>query len=161
MTELQADERYGFAGSMRQLAWEAELMDPQSKFILTHVQGARGAFLVCCVLEDGAERLRNPHQVALFIEGMVAYRTLFSEIFGYAFYPPRQGTRNQHPQARFRIPRTAVHMQIIKHQNGCRLKAVEIRYANGSQKRIKQALDRLGYTVPNASTIDAATVRPA
>ena len=33
VTELQADERHGFAGSKAQPAWEAELMDPQSKFI--------------------------------------------------------------------------------------------------------------------------------
>lgn len=45
-------------------------------------------------------------------------------------------------------------MQIIKHQSGYRLKAVEIRYAHGSQKRINLALHRLGYHVPNTSAIE-------
>jgi IS1 family transposase len=154
VTELQADERHGFAGSKQQPAWEAELMDPHSKFILAHVQGARDEALIGCLLQDGAARVRHPQEVALFTDGLAAYRTLFPAIFGYAYYPPRQGTRGPYPKARFRIPRTAAHVQIIKHQSGYRLKAVEIRYVHGSQKRIEQALDRLGYNVPNTSAIE-------
>ncbi len=154
VTELQADERYGFAGSKAQPAWEAELMDPASKFILAHVQGARDETLIRRLLEDGAARLHNRHEIALFTDGLPAYRTLFPEIFGYATYPPRQGARGPHPQARFRIPRTAAHVQIVKHQSGRRLQRVEIRYVHGSQKRIKQALERLGYQVPNTSALE-------
>jgi IS1 family transposase/transposase-like protein len=154
VTELQADERHGFAGSKAQPAWEAELMDPASKFILAHVQGARDESLICRLLEDGACRLHDRREVALFTDGLPAYRTLFPEIFGYAYYPPRQGTRGPHPKARFRIPRTAAHVQIIKHQSGHRLKEVEIRYVHGSKKRIDHALDRLGYHVPNTSAIE-------
>jgi IS1 family transposase/transposase-like protein len=154
VTELQADERYGFAGSKSQPAWEAELMDPKSKFILAHVQGARDEALIGRLLEDGASRLHNRQGVALFTDGLPAYRTLFPQIFGYAYYPPRQGARGPHPQARFRIPRSAAHVQIIKHQSGYRLKEVEIRYAHGSKKRIEQALERLGYNVPNTSAIE-------
>lgn len=153
-TELQADERHGFAGSKARPAWEAELMDPKSKFILAHVQGARDEALIRHLLQDGATRLRNRHEVALFTDGLAAYRTLFPEIFGYAYYPPRQGTRGRHPHARFRIPRTAAHVQIVKHQSGYRLKEVEIRYAHGSKKRIELALKRLGYNVPNTSAIE-------
>jgi hypothetical protein len=61
----------------------------------------------------GAVRLRNQHEVALFTNGLPAYRTLFPELFGYPYYPPRQGTRGPQPQARFRIPRTAAHAQIV------------------------------------------------
>ena len=154
VTELQADERHGFAGSKTQPAWEAELMDPASKFILAHVQGARNEILICHLLEDGASRLHNRHEIALFTDGLAAYRTLFPKIFGYAYYPPRQGTRGPYPKARFRIPRTAAHVQIIKHQSGYRLKEVEIRYVHGSKKRIEQALARLGYNVPNTSAIE-------
>lgn len=154
VTELQADERYGFAGSKQQPAWEAELIDPASKFILAHVQGARDESLIRCLLQDGAARLHNRHDVALFTDGLPAYRTLFPEIFGYAYYPARQGRRGPQPQARFRIPRTAAHVQIIKHQSGYRLKEVEIRYVHGSKKRIEQALHRLGYHVPNTSAIE-------
>jgi len=38
---LQADERHGFVAEKSQPAWEAELMDPESKFVLSHVQGRR------------------------------------------------------------------------------------------------------------------------
>lgn len=154
VTELQADEQHGFAGSKAQPAWEAELIDPRSKFILAHVQGARDESLIGQLLEDGAARLRHRHEVALFTDGLSAYRTLFPKIFGIAYYPPRQGTRGPYPKARFRIPRTAAHVQIIKHQSGYRLKEVEIWYAHGSKKRIEQALDRLGYNVPNTSAIE-------
>ena len=154
VTELQADERYGFAGSKQQPAWEAELIDPASKFVLAHVQGNRDEALLRTLLTDGAARLRQRHQIALFTDGLSTYRTLFPQIFGRAYYPARQGSRGPQPQARFRIPRTAAHVQIIKHQRGYRLHHIEIRYAHGSQKRIKQALDRLGYRVPNTSAIE-------
>jgi len=154
VTELQADERHGFAGSKAQPAWEAELMDPDSKFILAHVQGARDEALIRRLLEDGAARLHDRHQVALFTDGLVAYRSLFPEIFGYAYYPPRQGRRGPRPKARFRVPRTAAHVQIIKHRRGGRLQRLDIRYVHGSRKRIQQALDRLDYTVPNTSAIE-------
>jgi IS1 family transposase/transposase-like protein len=154
VSELQADERHGFAGRKEQPAWEAELMGPKSKFILAHVQGARDESLIGRLLTDGAARLHNRHEVALFTDGLATYRTLFPEIFGVAYYPPRGGTRGPHPQARFRIPRTAAHVQIVKHQSGYRLKAVEIRYTHGSKKRIELALARLGYNVPNTSAIE-------
>lgn len=154
VSELQADERYGFAGSKQQPSWEAELMDPASKFILSHVQGARDETMIRLLLADGASRLRKRHEVALFTDGLPAYRTLFPKIFGRAYHPPRQGTRGPHPQARYRIPRTAAHVQIVKHQSGYRLKQVEIRYSHGSKKRIEQALQRLGYHVPNTSAIE-------
>jgi hypothetical protein len=57
VSELQADERHGFAGSKAQPAWKAELMDPPSKFILAHVQGARDETLIRRLLEDEAARL--------------------------------------------------------------------------------------------------------
>jgi IS1 family transposase/transposase-like protein len=154
VTELQADERHGFAGNKQQPAWEAELMDPQSKFILAHVQGARDEALIRTLLEDGANRLHDRHAVALFTDGLSAYRTLFPEIFGRPYYPARQGKRGPHPKARFRIPRTTAHVQIIKHQSGYHLEQLEIRYAHGSKKRIEQALEQLGYQVPNTSAIE-------
>jgi hypothetical protein len=135
VTELQADERHRFAGSKKQPAWEAELMGPQSKFVLAHVQGTRDESSIRCLLEEGAARLHNRHVVALFTDGLAAYRTLFPEIFGYAYFPPRQGTRGPHPKARFRIPHPAAHVQIVKHQSGYRLKEVEIRIYNGKESK--------------------------
>jgi IS1 family transposase len=154
VTELQADERYGFAGNKQQPAWEAELMDPASKFVLAHVQGARDETMIRTLLEDGAARLRNRHEVALFTDGLPAYRTLFPQIFGRAYDLPRQGSRGPHPHTRYRIPRSAAHVQVVKHHSGHRLEYIEIRYAHGSQKRIAQALLRLGYQVPNTSAIE-------
>ncbi|MFQ5400946.1 MAG: hypothetical protein ACE5E7_15285 [Anaerolineae bacterium] len=46
-------------------------MDPQSKFILAHVQGARDETLIHRLLADGAARLHNRHVVALFADGSV------------------------------------------------------------------------------------------
>jgi hypothetical protein len=52
-----------------QTAWEAELMDPESKFVLSHIQGRRNEEMIRRLLEDGANRLADRHQVALFTDG--------------------------------------------------------------------------------------------
>jgi len=151
---LQADERHGFAGSKQQPAWEAELMDPASKFVISHVQGRRDETLIRRLLADGADRLANPHDIALFTDGLSAYRTLFPQIFGCPYQPARQGTRGRLPDIRYRIPRTAAHAQIVKHHHGRRLVEVEVRYVHGTIKRINHALAVLGYTTPNTSAIE-------
>ena len=151
---LQGDERHGFAGRKKQPAWEGELMDPHSKFVVSHVQGPRDEALMRRLLADGAARLTDRHQVALFTDGDASYATLFPEIFGYAYQPPRQGAVGRLPKPCYRIPRTAAHVQVIKHRQGTRLKEVEIRYTHGSRKRIQQALDELSYQVPNTSAIE-------
>jgi len=151
---LQGDERHGFAENKERPAWEGELMDPQSKFVVSHVQGPRDEALIRRLLADGAARLADRHQVALFTDGDASYATLFPEIFGYAYQPARQGPVGRSPNLRYRIPRTAAHVQILKHRQGARLQEVEIRYTHGSQKRIQQALDELGYQVPNTSAIE-------
>jgi hypothetical protein len=66
---LQADERHGYAGDKGQPAWEAELIDPASKFVLAHVQGRRDERLIRRLLEDGASRLHNRHDLVLFTDG--------------------------------------------------------------------------------------------
>jgi len=151
---LEADERYGFAGSKGQPAWEAELMDPKSKFVIAHVQGQRDETLIRRLLTDGAARLANRHDIALFTDGLASYDTLFPEVFGRPYRPFRQGTRGRPPNLRYRIPRTAAHAQIVKQYRGRRLVRVEVRYVHGSMKRIAQALTALGYTVPNISAIE-------
>ena len=104
-------------------------MDPKNKFVIAHVQGSRDEQLIRSLLEDGAACLHNKHAVALFTDGLSAYHKLFPELFGYAYYLQRQGKRGPHPRFRYRIPRTAAHVQIIKHQSGYRLRSVEIRSA--------------------------------
>ena len=151
---LEGDERHGFVARKSQPAWEAELMDPKSKFVLSHVQGRRDEALIRRLLQDGADRLVDPHQIALFTDGDASYATLFPEIFGHPYRPARKRNRGRRPNMQYRIPRSAAHVQIIKHRQHKRLQAVEIRYTHGSQKRIEQALTDLDYQVPNTSAIE-------
>ena len=151
---LAADERHGFAGAKNRPAWEAEVIDPKSKFVLSHVQGRRDEKLFRRLLTDARSRLTNPHHVALFTDGESAYRTLFAEMFGVPYQPSRRGQRGRWPQIQFRIPRTAAHVQVVKHRSGKRLQSVEIRTVHGSEKRIEQALTELGHRVPNTSAIE-------
>jgi len=154
VVNLQGDERHGFVRQKTQPAWEAELIDPQSKFILAHVQGPRNETLIRRLLQDGANRLADRHQVALFTDGDASYAMLFPEIFGHPYRPARKGNLGRLPKLQYRIPRSAAHVQIIKHRRGKRLKAIEIRDTHGSKKRIAQALLALGYQVPNTSAIE-------
>jgi hypothetical protein len=48
---IEADERHGYAGHKGQPAWEAELMDPMSKFVIAHVQGRCNEALIRALLE--------------------------------------------------------------------------------------------------------------
>lgn len=151
---LQADERHGFAGHKGQPAWEAELIEPQSKFVIAHVQGRRDEKLIRDLLQDGANRLVDRHNLVLFSDGEASYASLFPEIFGQPYQPARHGSRGRQPKPRYRIPRTLAHVQVVKHRRGRRLQSVEIRYAHGSRKRVSQAVRKLGYRVPNTSAIE-------
>ena len=151
---LQADERHGFAGDKGQPAWEAEVIDPVSKFVLAHVQGRRDEQLIRTLLTDATQRLRNRQDLVLFTDGESSYATLFPELFGQAYQPSRRGMRGRRPHIRFRIPRSLAHIQIVKHRTGSRVTQVEIRQAHGSQKRATQALQKLGYQVANTSAIE-------
>ena len=151
---LQGDERHGYVKQKSQPAWDAELMDPKSKFVRSHVQGRRNEELIRHLLQDGANRLMDRHQVALFTDGDASYATQFPEIFGRPYRPARKGNLGRTPNIRYRIPRSAAHVQVIKHRQGKRLKSIEIRYTHGSKKRINRALNDLGYQVPNTSAIE-------
>jgi IS1 family transposase/transposase-like protein len=154
VTTLQADERHGYATSKSTPAWEAEVLDPVSKFVLAHTEGKRDETLIAAVLTDAASRLLDRHQVALFTDGLSSYDSLFTQIFGRPYQPARSTHLGRPPKTRYRIPRTAAHVQIIKHHNGRKLERVEIRYAHGSQTRIEQALKVMGCNVPNTSAIE-------
>jgi IS1 family transposase len=151
---IEADERHGYATHKGQPAWEAELMDPVSKFVIAHVQGRRNEALIRTLLEDGAARLAAPHDLVLLTDGEASYATLFPEIFGQPYRPRRRGHRGRPPKVRFRIPRSLAHVQVVKHREGSRVTQVEIRYAHGSQKCVTQALEKLGYQVANTSAIE-------
>ncbi len=151
---LEGDERHGYAHDKGQSMWEAELIDPVSKFVVSHVQGKRDECLIRSLLQDGASRLANRQRLVLFTDGEASYASLFPEIFGQAYRPSRNGSRGRFPDVCYRIPRTLAHVQIVKHREGSRVVAVDIRYTHGSQKRVHQMLDNLGYTLPNTSAIE-------
>ena len=88
---LQADERHGYAGNKRLPAWEAEVIDSASKFVLAHEQGRRDERLIRRLLAESAKRLRNRHDLVLFTDGDASYASLFAELFGRAYQPPRRG----------------------------------------------------------------------
>ncbi len=151
---LEADERHGYAHDKSQPQWEAEVIDPESKFVVSHVQGRRDEALIRRLLAEAAQRLANRHHLVLFTDGEASYASLFPAIFGQAYRPSRQGGRGRFPELRYRIPRTLAHVQIVKHREGQHIVAVDIRYAHGSQRCVQQALDHLGYTKPNTSAIE-------
>ena len=151
---LQADERHGFVKEKTHPSWEAELMDVESKFVLSHVQGIRDEALIRELLQDSVSRLSSPQEIALFTDGDAKYASVFPEIFGKAYQPARKGQIGRFPKPKYRIPHSLAHVQIIKHRQGMRLNALEIRYTHGSKKRIEQALNELGYSVPNTSAIE-------
>jgi IS1 family transposase len=151
---LQGDERHGYAHDKGQPQWEAELIDPESKFIVSHVQGRRDEALIRRLVEDGASRLGNRQQVVLFSDGDASYASVFPEIFGQSYRPRRQGNRGRLPAVRYRIPRTLAHVQVIKHRQGSRVVNTEIRYTHGSRALVHQTLRHLGYTKPNTSIIE-------
>jgi hypothetical protein len=54
---LQADERHGFSATKQATLWEAEIMDPQSKLVLSHVQGRRDEGLIRRLYADARQRV--------------------------------------------------------------------------------------------------------
>ena len=151
---LEADERHGYAQNKSQPQWEAEVIDPESKFVVSQVQGRRDEKLIRRLLEDAAQRLAHRGHLVLFTDGEASYASLFPEIFGQAYRLSRQGSRGRFPEVRYRIPHTLAHVQIVKHREGQHVVTVDIRYAHGSQRCVQQALDHLEYTKPNTSAIE-------
>jgi IS1 family transposase len=151
---LEADERHGYAHDKSQPQWEAEVIDPVSKFVVSQVQGQRDEALIRRLLEESAKRLVNRHQLVLFTDGEASYASLFPEMFGHAYRPSRQGNCGRFPDLRYRIPRTLAHVQIVKHREGQRVVEVDIRYVHGSKRCVQRVLEQLGYTTPNPSAIE-------
>jgi IS1 family transposase/transposase-like protein len=151
---LQADERHGFSGRKGGAVWEAEVMEPRSKLVLSHVQGRRDEGLIRRLYADASRRIANRHELVLFTDGEHSYASLFPEYFGVAYQPSRQGARGRFPHTRYRIPRTLAHVQIVKQRIAHRVVRVDIRYTHGSRKRAHQALEALGYQQANTSAIE-------
>ncbi|MDE0528925.1 MAG: IS1 family transposase [Truepera sp.] len=72
-TSLQADERWGFAGSKREQLWQAEVIDPATRLVVAFATGARDERLMEQVLQDAVSRLYYPQGVVLFSDGEPSY----------------------------------------------------------------------------------------
>lgn len=151
---LQADERHGYVGRKRQPWWEAELVDPESRFVLAHVQGPRNETLVRRLLQQGADRLACRHGIVLFTDGFAPYAKLFPVVFGEPATPNLRGRRGRPRRPRYRIPRHLAHVQIIKSRRKRAGKGVHIVYRHGLRRRANEALDRLQHFTPNTSVIE-------
>jgi IS1 family transposase/transposase-like protein len=154
VSSLQADERWGFACNKGNLVWEAELIDPASKFVISHEQGKRDKVLIRRLLEDGAQRLYDKHSIALFTDGETSYASLFPEIFGVPYHRYRHNNRGRPTKVCYRIPRSLAHVQVIKKRTGQQLKSIKIKYRHGTKKRALDELLRLNYQKANTSIIE-------
>ncbi len=112
---IQANERHGFVREKTRPSWEAELMDLESKFILSHVQGERNETLIRELLQDSASRLSSPQEIVFFTDGDAKYASVFPEIFGKAYQPARKEKQGRFPKTEYHIPHSLAHVQIIKH----------------------------------------------
>ena len=153
-TSLQADERWGFAGSKREQLWQAEVIDPATRLVVAFATGVRNEQLVEQVLQDTVSRLCYPQGVVLFTDGEPSYEKLFRPIFGRPYRPARQGSRGRFPKVRYRLSRRQAQVMVRKTKKGRRLIRVEARVTHGSSKRVARELSRLGFEKPNTSTIE-------
>ncbi|GEM45628.1 hypothetical protein [Deinococcus cellulosilyticus] len=112
-TALQADG-YGFYGNKSQQLWEATVIDPYSKFLVSLRLGVRDEPLIRCLLQDARDRLVNPQNLAFLTDGGHGYATLFPEIFGVPYRAKRQGGKGRPPKVKYRIPRMLAHVQLMK-----------------------------------------------
>ena len=145
---LHADERWGFVANKKQPMWEAEVIDPASKFVLSHVQGERNGEMIQTLLADCASRLSNRHSICLFTDGFKSYATHFPAIFGI-----KENKCSCEPD-RYRIPRSLAHVQVSKEQSSGKLKRIHYVYRHGTKKRVHEALLNLAHTTPNTAIIE-------
>ena len=159
-TSLQADERWGFAGSKREQLWQAEVIDPATRLVVAFATGVRNQQLigssesVLQVLQDAASRLSYPRGIVLFTDGEPSYKQLFRPIFGHPYRPARKGSRGRFPNFRYRLSRRQAQVMVRKTKRGQRLVRVKAQIAHGSSKRVARELSRLGFSQANTSTIE-------
>ena len=166
-TGLQADERWGFAGSKREQFWQAEVIDPATRLVVAFATGVRNERLMEQVLQEAVSRLCYPQGIVLFTDGEPSYKRLFRPIFGHPYRPARKGSRGRFPNVRYRLNRRQAQAIVRKTRTprpeesvlggprqGGRLVRVETQIAHGSSKRVVRELSRLGFEKPNTCTIE-------
>ena len=64
VTAVQADERWGFAGTKKNQLWESVTLDPRSKFIIALHLGQRTESTIRALLEETVQRILNPQSTS-------------------------------------------------------------------------------------------------
>ncbi|CAM4459521.1 IS1 transposase [Deinococcus marmoris] len=111
---------HSFVGEKVEQAWDFTVVNPRSKFVIKGQVGARTADLTGVLLSEARDRLADPQNLVLFTDGYLPYQSLFPELFGSAWQPPRQGKRGRFPRRTYRISRRTAHVRIIKEYSGKR-----------------------------------------
>ena len=163
---LQFDEKWGFvAKKQRQVTeadtpgevgdqWDTVGLDPQSKLVVSLVPGPRTGAVIHQVVADAARRVAPEAALpALFTDGETSYEAAICQVFGRRYRVPRSSQRGRPPKPVLRIPQALVYAQVVKHRQGGRVKAVEIRPIFGKSK-LPQVLDALGWNTANTSAIE-------
>ncbi|WP_235108614.1 hypothetical protein [Acaryochloris sp. 'Moss Beach'] len=152
---LEMDERHGYVTSKKQQCWDAASIDAASKFIVHVAVGPRNTDLIERLMQGSHRRLAHPPRPGADDRWRSELsHSLSGHLRGVLPPPPRQSTMGRPPNPKYRIPRTLAHVQVIKHRQGQKLEAVEVSKAHGSWQRINQALDEIGYNIPNTSTVE-------
>lgn len=154
ITAVQADERWGFAGTKKNQLWEATTLDPRSKFIISLHFGQRTQAMIRGLLEETVQRIIDPQGIVFYSDGLASYESLFPELFGVPFQASKSTHLGRRRAIKYKIPRSLAHVQVIKHRQGRKLETVEVRVAHGSQVRVTLENARLGYNIANTSAIE-------
>lgn len=134
--------------------WDINCIDPQTKLLLTILPGQRSAEMIQQAVEDAAARLAvDCPKPAIFTDGEPAYLKAVLSVFGHRYRVPHSGQRGGPPKARLRVPHDLVYAQVIKHRQGGRIKAVEIRSILGKGK-LQTIVGELGWRKANTSAIE-------
>jgi IS1 family transposase len=155
---VEFDERHGYAHDKTQVVWEANAIDPVSKFVLEVQFGSRDLSLIRNLMTSTRNRLDGIEDLIVFTDGLEAYKSLFPSVFGQPQpRPPQKPSRwrgGRYPSVTYRIPRGVVHAQVMKKRVGHRVVGVETRLVHGTKKALREALVRLGYTTVNTSAVE-------
>ena len=92
---------------MSWLGWkDAKIIDPTSKFVVSHFQGRRDSALIRCLLEDGRQTAAEQTRRGSFHGREASYASLFREIFGIPYHRYRYSNRVRASEVHYRIPRS-------------------------------------------------------
>lgn len=154
---LEFDERHGFVELKTNKLWEANAIDPKTKFMLELTFGTRTEDQIKDLMTNPKNRLSQTSDLLVMTDGLSLYDSLFPEVFGVPYAISR--TRKQRLSGRKQkfkqvIPRGVALLQLVKQYKSNRVVCVDERLTFGSKKTLNKGLKRLGYTTGNTSAIE-------